>query len=106
MAEYSNANRLGTMEPKYTYAFFLDARPLRDALDHAVGVNGEEMGARQAGDLHSLPGRMGRSRLRIPATKSGTARNMNTVAGWPSSRAARRQAVSDVGLSHRCGPVI
>jgi uncharacterized protein (DUF1697 family) len=66
--------------PNYTYAIFLDAPPPRDALDHATGVNGEEMrlGKREI-YVHYATG-MGKSKLRIPATKSGTARNMNTVA--------------------------
>jgi uncharacterized protein (DUF1697 family) len=66
--------------PNYTYAIFLDAPPPRDALDHATGVNGEEMrlGKREI-YVHYATG-MGKSKLRIPAAKSGTARNMNTVA--------------------------
>jgi uncharacterized protein (DUF1697 family) len=55
------------------------AAPL-DALDHAVGQSGERMAL---GDreifVHYGKG-MGRSKLRIPAARTGTARNMNTVA--------------------------
>jgi uncharacterized protein (DUF1697 family) len=67
-------------EPRYTYAIFLDHRPPRDALDHAVGQSDEEMclGDREI-FVHYGSG-MGRSKLRIPAARTGTARNMNTVA--------------------------
>jgi uncharacterized protein (DUF1697 family) len=66
--------------PNYAYAIFLDEPPPRDALDRASGVNGEEMrlGPREI-YVHYATG-MGKSKLKIPAAKSGTARNMNTVA--------------------------
>ena len=74
------ANPFPEAEPKFTYAIFLDHRPPRDALDHAVGQSNEEM---RLGDreifVHYGSG-MGRSKLRIPAARMGTARNMNTVA--------------------------
>ena len=74
------ANPFRKAEPKHTYAIFLDHRPPRDALDHAVGQGDEEirLGGREI-FVHYRSG-MGRSKLRIPAAKSGTARNMNTVA--------------------------
>ena len=43
MADVLEANPFRKTEPKYTYVVFLDARPPRDALERAVGVNGEEM---------------------------------------------------------------
>jgi uncharacterized protein (DUF1697 family) len=80
MTAVLKANPLPKAEPKYTYVIFLDRRPLGDALDHAVGQVGEEM---RLGDreifVHYRSG-MGRSKLKIPAAKIGTARNMNTVA--------------------------
>jgi uncharacterized protein (DUF1697 family) len=59
---------------------FLDERPPTDALDHVSGRRDEEMrlGAREI-FVHYASG-MGRSKLKIPAAQSGTARNMNTVA--------------------------
>jgi uncharacterized protein (DUF1697 family) len=80
MADVLKANPFRRTEPKYTYAVFLDARPPRDALDHAVGANGEEMALGKREIFIHYPNGMGRSRLRIPAAKEGTARNMNTVA--------------------------
>jgi uncharacterized protein (DUF1697 family) len=75
-----DANPFPQAEPKHTYAIFLDAAPPPDALLHAVGQNGEQMrlGTREI-FVHYASG-MGRSKLRIPAAKAGTARNMNTVA--------------------------
>lgn len=58
----------------------LDARPPRDALDHAVGLRDEEMALGKREIFVHYPTGMGRSKLQIPAAKSGTARNMNTVA--------------------------
>ena len=74
------ANPFPKAPPNYTYAIFLDEPPPREALDRATGVNGEEMrlGTREI-YVHYANG-MGRSKLKIPATKFGTARNMNTVA--------------------------
>lgn len=64
----------------YTVAIFLDEQPPSDALDHAVGKKDEEMrlGSREI-YVHYGSG-MGRSKLKIPAAKDGTARNMNTIA--------------------------
>jgi uncharacterized protein (DUF1697 family) len=80
MVAVLRANPFPDAEPKHTYAIFLDQRAPRDALDHAVGQRDEEM---RLGDreifVHYGSG-MGRSKLRIPAAKLGTARNMNTVA--------------------------
>ncbi len=74
------ANPFPKAPPNYTYAIFLDEPPPSDALEHAVGVKNEEMrrGAREL-YVYYVSG-MGKSKLRIPAAKSGTARNMNTVA--------------------------
>lgn len=80
MVAVLEANPFAEAEPKHTYVVFLDERPPRDALDHAVGLSDEQM---RLGDreifVHYGSG-MGRSRLRIPAARAGTARNMNTVA--------------------------
>ena len=67
-------------DPRRTYAIFLDGHPQRDALDHAVGRTDEEMRLGDREIFVHYPSGMGRSKLKIPATKPGTARNMNTVA--------------------------
>lgn len=63
-----------------TVAIFLDKAPPPDALDHATGIVDEEarLGNREV-YVHYGEG-MGNSKLKIPAAKSGTARNMNTIA--------------------------
>ena len=80
MAAVLEANPFPEAEPKHVYAIFLDEPPPRDSLARAVGQTVERMalGSREI-FVHYGAG-MGRSKLRIPAAKSGTARNMNTVA--------------------------
>ncbi len=64
-----------------TMAIFLDGPPPEDTLSAVTGAAGEEvrLGEREIyvnyGDVN-----MARSKLKIPAAKVGTARNMNTVA--------------------------
>jgi uncharacterized protein (DUF1697 family) len=76
-------------DPRRTYVIFLDVRPPADALHQAVGRDGEEMrlGGREI--YVQYPRGMGASKLRIPAAKSGTARNINTIARL-AAMAARR----------------
>ena len=80
MAAVLKANPFSKAPPNQTYVIFLDGSPPPDALDHAVGIRDEEMrlGAREL--FVHYPRGMGKSTLRIPAARSGTARNMNTVA--------------------------
>jgi uncharacterized protein (DUF1697 family) len=66
--------------PNLAYAIFLDEAPPPDAIDRAVGVADEEMRLGSREIYVHYAGGMGRSKLRIPAAKNGTARNMNTVA--------------------------
>ena len=74
------ANPFPKAEPKFTYAIFLDEPPPADALKLASGVRDEKMrlGRREI-YVHYGTG-MGSSKLKIPAARQGTARNMNTVA--------------------------
>ena len=74
------ANPFPKAPANHTYAIFLDEPPPSDALETALGVKDEKMrlGAREIYVYYGTG--MGRSKLRIPAAKSGTARNMNTVA--------------------------
>jgi uncharacterized protein (DUF1697 family) len=79
MAAVLAANPFTAADPKYTYAIFLDDRPPADALDYVTGQTVEEirLGEREI-FVHYRSG-MGNSKLKIPAAKLGTARNMNTV---------------------------
>ena len=63
-----------------TVAIFLDAKPPSDTLAAVRGRKDEEigLGAREI-YVHYGEG-MGQSKLVIPAAKTGTARNMNTIA--------------------------
>jgi uncharacterized protein (DUF1697 family) len=74
------ANPFPHAKPNYTLAVFLDQPPPPDALAHAIGLIDEEMrlGEREI-YVHYGSG-MARSKLKIPAARHGTARNMNTVA--------------------------
>ena len=74
------ANPFPEAEPRYAYAIFLDERPPREALAHAVGQDGERMSVGDREIFVCYPLGIGRSKLRIPAASRGTARNMNTVA--------------------------
>lgn len=80
MAAVVKANPFPEAPPNQSVAIFLDKPPPADALDHAVHVNDEKMrlGTREI-FVHYRSG-MGRSKLRIPAAKAGTMRNMNTIA--------------------------
>jgi uncharacterized protein (DUF1697 family) len=80
MRSVLKANPFPKAAPNRTVAIFLDKRPPADALDHAVGRTDEEMrlGAREI--FVHYPSGQARTKLRIPAARDGTARNMNTVA--------------------------
>ncbi|MFO1101336.1 MAG: DUF1697 domain-containing protein [Methylocystis sp.] len=80
LAKVLSTNPFPNAEPKRTVAIFLDASPPSDALTHVVGQRSEEirLGAREI-FVHYGAG-MANSKLRIPAAKDGTARNMNTIA--------------------------
>lgn len=73
------ANPFRKAQPKFNLVVFLDSAPPRDALKHATGQKDEEirLGKREI-FVHYGSG-MGRSKLKIPAAKIGTGRNMNTV---------------------------
>jgi uncharacterized protein (DUF1697 family) len=71
-----------------TMAIFLDAAPPKDALETLSGRVDEEIGLGRR-EIYVLYGEnMARSKLKIPAAKNGTARNMNTVAKLAAIAAA------------------
>jgi uncharacterized protein (DUF1697 family) len=61
-------------------AIFLDAAPPEDALDHASGVTVEAMALGVREIYVHYPDGQADTKLKIPAAKAGTARNLNTVA--------------------------
>ncbi|WP_445222052.1 DUF1697 domain-containing protein [Bradyrhizobium sp. Pa8] len=80
MAQVSADNPFPKAAPNRTVAIFLDRAPPEDALTSIRGQKNEELrlGRREI-YVHYGNG-MGTSNLVIPAAKTGTARNMNTVA--------------------------
>ena len=73
-------NPFSSAAPNQTVAIFLDAPPPADVLDTVSGQQTEEIavGTREI-YVHYKNG-IARSKLKIPAAGTGTARNMNTVA--------------------------
>jgi uncharacterized protein (DUF1697 family) len=80
MAAVVNANPFPKASPSQAVAIFLDRPPPADALEHAAGVNDEKMRLGKREIFVHYPSMQGGSKLRIPAAKTGTARNMNTIA--------------------------
>lgn len=80
MAAVVAGNPFPGASPSTTVAIFLDGPPPPDAEERATGRVDEEirLGTREI-YVHYGEG-MGRSRLKIPAAASGTARNINTIA--------------------------
>ena len=76
--------------PNRTVAIFLDAPPPSDTVKALTGQKDEDvrLGVREI-YIH-YPGGQRQSKLKIPAAKTGTARNMNTVAKLAAMAAALR----------------
>ena len=82
MAAVCAANPFAHAPGARAVAIFLDQPPPPDAAEQAKGQAPDELiqlGAREIYVLYGAAGQ-GHSKLRIPAAKSGTARNLNTVA--------------------------
>lgn len=81
MAAVRDANPFAEAPGNRVVAIFLDEAPPKDAVAQATNIDGEEiaLGKREIYVRYTDHG-MGDSKLRIPAAKAGTARNMNTVA--------------------------
>ncbi|MCC2111218.1 MAG: DUF1697 domain-containing protein [Hyphomicrobiales bacterium] len=75
-----DANPFPEEARKATAVFFLDEPPEADALEHVKGRNDEEMRPGLREIYVHYPSGMGRSKLKIPATATATARSLNTVA--------------------------
>jgi uncharacterized protein (DUF1697 family) len=80
MAQVASDNPFPKAAPNRTMAVFLDRAPPKDTLAHVRGQKDEQIkfGRREI-YVHYGDG-MAKSKLIIPAAKTGTARNMNTVA--------------------------
>jgi uncharacterized protein (DUF1697 family) len=99
MAAVLDANPFPNAPGNQAVAIFLDQPPPADALQHAVHVNDEKMGLGTREIFVHYASGIGPSKLRIPAAKTGTMRNMNTIAklaemaakiGQPTSAKSKR----------------
>jgi uncharacterized protein (DUF1697 family) len=80
MAEVAAKNPFPKAKPNYTVAIFLDAAPPADTLAGVRGRLDEDIKLGRREIYVHYPSGQGKSKLVIAAAKSGTARNMNTVA--------------------------
>lgn len=80
MAEVLARNPFPNAPGNRTVAIFLDAAPPSTALEGISGRVDEEVALGLKEIYVRYGANMGRSKLKIPAAKNGTARNMNTVA--------------------------
>jgi uncharacterized protein (DUF1697 family) len=88
MAAVAAANPFPEAPTNATVAIFIDSPPPADALTHATGQQ-EERAALGLREIYVHYGsHMADSKLKIPAAKNGTARNMNTVAKLAAMAAA------------------
>lgn len=80
MAEVLAQNPFPRAPGNRTMAIFLEGPPPADALDKISGQVDEEVVLGRKETYVAYGHNMGRSKLKIPAARTGTARNMNTVA--------------------------
>ena len=80
MAKVVALNPFADSAANRTVAIFLDHAPPPDALKAVKGQANEEIRLSEREIYVHYPDGIGRSKLRIPAARDGTARNMNTVA--------------------------
>ena len=80
MAEAVERDPFTDDKPSRRYAHFIDESPTQAMLDEARDVAGERMALGPRLLYVSYGEGIGRTRLKLPAVKQGTARNMNSVA--------------------------
>ncbi len=80
MAEVARRNPFTDDAPNRSYAHFIDDKPDQAMLDEARDVNGERLALGPRVIYVSYGEGIGPTKLKLPAVKQGTARNMNTVA--------------------------
>lgn len=80
MAAVLQGNPFPEMPGNKTVAIFLDAAPAGNALDTVTNRVREELRVGRREIYVYYADGIGEARLRIPAAKQGTARNMNTIA--------------------------
>jgi uncharacterized protein (DUF1697 family) len=80
ISEVVASNPFPDAPPNRTVAIFLDESPPSDALERITGRDDEEVQLGKREIYVRYGANMGSSKLKIPAAKAGTARNINTVA--------------------------
>ena len=80
MAEAVARDPFADDKPSRRFAHFIDEEPVQAMLDEARDVQGERMALGPRLIYVSYGEGIGKSKLKLPAIKQGTARNMNSVA--------------------------
>ena len=80
MAEAAARNPFSDDKPSAVMAHFIDEKPVKAMLDEARDVAGERMALGPRLIYVSYGEGIGKTKLKLPAMKQGTARNMNSVA--------------------------
>ncbi len=88
MAAVVAANPFADRPGNRTVAIFLDEAPPADAIEKAVGRSDERIALGRCEIYVAYSEGMADSKLRIPAAKAGTGRNMNTIAKLATMAAA------------------
>ena len=80
MAEAVAANPFGDDKPSRVMAHFIAEKPVQKMIDEARDVAGERMALGPRLIYVSYGDGIGKTKLKLPALRQGTARNMNSVA--------------------------
>ncbi|PCI54941.1 MAG: hypothetical protein COB36_08805 [Alphaproteobacteria bacterium] len=80
MAQVLKANPFPNAAPNHNVAIFFDQCLPADTLQHVKGQKDEELSLGKREIYVHYGAGMGKSKLKIPMAKDGTARNMNTIA--------------------------
>ena len=80
IAESAKRNPFDDDKPSRVMAHFIDAEPTKAMLDDARDVQGERLALGPRLIYVSYGEGIGKTKLKLPAVKQGTARNMNSVA--------------------------
>lgn len=80
MADAAAGNPFADDKPSRVMAHFIDEKPSQKMLDEARDVVGERLALGARLIYVSYGEGIGKTRLKLPAVKQGTARNMNSVA--------------------------
>ena len=80
MSDAAGGNPYGDDKPSRVMAHFIDEKPSKSMLDEARDVQGERMALGPRLIYVSYGEGIGKTKLKLPAIKQGTARNMNSVA--------------------------